>query len=198
VPALSRQFTKRRAEALARAQDAVQSERFRLLVLGIAAWLEVGQWTEPSDGLTGDRGELPIEIFAAEQLSRRRRKLRKGRKRFAALDSRRRHKLRIQAKKLRYADDFFSSLFAGRQRDKRRAEFGAALKRVQNSLGDVNDVGVHEKIISAADAKRARASRGKTFAAGLLTGREDARFNTAMAAAEKALRQFARAKPFWT
>lgn len=198
VPTLSRQFSKRRAEALARAQDAVESARFRLLVLDVAAWLEIGEWTKPADDLIRDRGDLPIAVFAAEQLSKRCKKLRKGRKRFADLDARRRHKLRIQAKKLRYAADFFAAIFTGKQSDKRKEKFLASLERVQDALGDLNDICVHEGMISAAGAKRARAGRKKAFAAGLLTGREDARLDAAMAAAEKALRRFARSRPFWT
>ena len=197
MPTLSRQFTQRRSEALACAQDAVESERFRLLTLDVAEWLEIGQWTKPSDDLVRDRGELPVAVFAAEQLSKRRKKIRKARKGFDGLDARRRHKLRIHAKKLRYAADFFAAVFAGKQRDKRSEKFLGALERVQDTLGDVNDICVHEKVISTAGAKPPRLSRKKAFAAGLLTGREDARLETVMAAADKALAQFARAKPFW-
>jgi inorganic triphosphatase YgiF len=197
IPKLSRQFTRQRTAALTRAREAIDSARYRLLKIDIAAWLEIGQWANPQDDLVRDRGELPIETFAAEQLSRRRRKLRKRVKAFADLDPRRRHKLRIQAKKLRYATDFFSGLFSGKAAGKRRAEFIAALEAVQDALGDLNDIAVHENIISAAGTRRRRTSRKKAFAAGLLTGREDARFDAAMAAAETALASFAKAKPYW-
>jgi triphosphatase len=140
---------------------------------------------------------LPIETFAAEQLSLRRRKLRKRAKSFAELDARRRHKLRIQAKKLRYATDFFSGLFSGKKADERRTTFIAALKTVQDGLGDLNDITVHENIISAAGTRRRRTSRKRAFAAGLLTGREDARLDTSMKTAESALARFAKTKPYW-
>ena len=71
---LSRDLTQQRAAALARAQDAVRSPRFRALTLDIAAWLEAGQWTRPQDDLVRDRGHLAIETSAAEQLARRFRK----------------------------------------------------------------------------------------------------------------------------
>jgi triphosphatase len=197
VPSLSRQFADRRVAALARAQDAIESERFRLLMLEVAAWLEIGQWTKPQDDLVCARGDLPIETFAAEQLARRSRKVRKRRKSFARLDARRRHKLRIQAKKLRYAADFFADLFPGRRAVKRREKFLAALERVHDSLGDLNDITVHESLISATGTRRRRGSRNKAFAAGVLTGREDARVDAATAAAANALAHFAEAKPFW-
>jgi CHAD domain-containing protein len=195
VPALSRQIAGRREAAFTRAQRAIDSARFRLLTLDLAAWLEIGRWTEPTDGLVRGRGDLAIEVFAKEQLERRRRKLCKKRKLFIDLDARRRHKVRIQAKKLRYGADFFGDLFPGKSASKRRDKFLAALERVQNCLGDLNDITVHEKIISS--SARRRISRGKAFAAGLLTGREDARLDPVMADATKALTRFAKAKPFW-
>lgn len=197
IPKLSQQFAEQRAAALARAGDAIGSQRYRLLKIEIVAWLEIGQWATPQDDLVRDRGELPIEIFAAEQLTRRRRELRKRAKSFAELDARRRHKLRIQVKKLRYAGDFFGGLFSGKEASKRREKFVAALGAVQDCLGDLNDIAVHENIISAAGMRRRRTSRKRAFAAGLLTGREDARVDAVMDAAAAALRRFAKARPYW-
>jgi triphosphatase len=197
IPKLSQQFARQRAAALARARGAIASERYRLLKIEIAAWLESGQWATPRDDLVRDRGAMPIETFASEQLSLDRRKLRKKAKSFAQLDAPRRHKLRIQAKKLRYAADFFSALFSGKRTGKRREKFLAALEAVQDSLGDLNDIAVHESIISAAGIRHRPISRKRAFAAGLLTGREDARIDAAMAAAEAALGRFAKAKRYW-
>jgi triphosphatase len=197
IPKLSRQFTGQRAAALARAREAIAGERYRLLKIEVAAWLETGDWTAPQDDLLRDRGALPIEVFAGEQLSLRRRKIRKRAKSFAKLDARRRHKLRIQAKKLRYATDFFGGLFTDKGSDKQRDKFLAALESVQDSLGDLNDIAVHETMISAAGMRRRRPGRDKAFAAGLLTGREDARADAVTAAAGEALGRFAKTKPYW-
>src|ERR1700722_3707403 len=197
IPKLSQQFAGQRTAALAHAREAIASERYRLLKIEIAAWLETGQWAVPQDDLVRDRGELPIEIFAAEQLSLRRRKLRKRAKSFAELDAGRRHKLRIQAKKLRYATDFFGSLFSGKQASKRRTKFLAALETVQDCLGDLNDIAVHEGMISAAGMRHRPISRKRAFAAGLLTGLEDARVDTVMAAAGEARSDFRKSHPHW-
>ena len=197
IPKLSHQFAGQRVAALARAREAIASQRYRILKIDIAAWLETGKWAAPQDDLVRDRGELPIEFFAAEQLSLRRRKLRKRAKSFTELDAGQRHKLRIQAKKLRYATDFFGGLFSGKQAGKRRKKFLAALETVQDCLGDLNDIAVHEKMISAAGMRHRPTSRKRAFAAGLLTGRENARVDTVMAAAEEALDRFAKAKPYW-
>jgi inorganic triphosphatase YgiF len=193
VPSLSRHFHARREAAIAQAQDAVGSQRFGALALDVAAWLEIGQWVGPQDEPRRERGTMPIEDFAAQQLALRFRKIRKRRKSLADLDPRRRHKLRIQAKKLRYAADFFGSLFSGKQAAKRRGKFLAALERVQDCLGDLNDIAVDENLIGAAATK----GRQSKFAAGLLTGREESRQDIVMADAEKALKHFADVKPFW-
>lgn len=197
IPKLSQQFAGQRVAALARAREAIGSERHRLLKIEVSAWLETGEWLAPPDDLVRDRGEMPVETFAAEQMSLRRRKLRKRAKSFAELDARRRHRLRIQAKKLRYATDFFGNLFSGKQSIKRRAKFLTALEAMQDCLGDLNDIAVHENMISAAGMRHRPTSRKRAFAAGLLTGREEARVDAVMAAAETALERFAQAKPYW-
>jgi triphosphatase len=197
MPSLSHEIAERREAALKRAQFAVQSGRFRALAFDVAAWLEAGQWTNPKDDLVGDRGDLPIADYAAEQLTRRWRKIRKKGKALAQHDARSRHKLRIQAKKLRYATEFFSSLFETKRAIKRRKQFLPALERLQDGLGDLNDIAVHEKRITAIGIRRARTNPSRVFAAGLLAGREDARMEDAMKAATKAYAGLAKIKPFW-
>jgi len=117
------------------------------------------------------------------------------------LDARRRHKLRIQAKKVRYASEFFAGLFPGKKASKRREKFLSALEDVQDCLGDLNDIAVHEDRITAiADERRSRRRRGnpkRAFAAGLLTGREDARLDAVLENAIHAHAALAKIKPFW-
>ena len=197
MPSLSHEFAERRDAALSRAQAAVQSARFRVLTLDVAAWLEAGLWTSPQDDLVRDRGDLPIEQFAFEQLARRWRKVRKKGRVLERLDARSRHKLRIQTKKLRYAAEFFATLFSTKRALKRRKQFLPALERFQDGLGDLNDIAVHEKRIAAMGARRRRSNPNRVFAAGLLTGREDARKDAALTAATDAFADLAKVKPFW-
>jgi inorganic triphosphatase YgiF len=197
MPSLSHEFAERRDAALSRAQAAVQSARFRVLTLDVAAWLEAGLWTKSQDDLVRDRGDLPIEKFAFEQLARRWRKVRKKGRVLERLDARSRHKLRIQTKKLRYAAEFFATLFSTKRALKRRKQFLPALERLQDGLGDLNDIAVHEKRIAAMGARRRRSNPNRVFAAGLLTGREDARKDAALTAATDAFADLAKVKPLW-
>jgi triphosphatase len=197
IPALLQDLTAKRKAALERAQDAITSARFRSLTLEVAAWLETGNWIKPEDDLVHSRGDMPIKRLAAEQLARRWRKVRKKGKSLAQLDARDRHKLRIQVKKLRYAAEFFGELFRGKRASKRWRRFIAALEHLQDGLGDLNDIMVDENLITTAGLKRRRASPNRAFAAGLLTGREDARLDAAMAAATENYAAFAATKHFW-
>jgi inorganic triphosphatase YgiF len=197
MPSLSQEFAERRDAAVARAQEAVQAARFRALTLDLAMWLEAGMWTNPQDDLVRSRGDLPIEFFASEQLARRWRKVRKKGRLLAQLDARGRHKLRIQTKKLRYAAEFFALLFTTKRAPKRRKQFLPALERLQDGLGDLNDIAVHEKRIAAMGVRRRPSNPSRVFAAGLLTGREEARKETTMNAAIDAYADLAKVKPFW-
>ena len=55
------------------------------------------------------------------------------------LDDRERHKARIAAKNLRYAGEFFTSLYEGKRATRRRKTFLDALETLQDDLGDLND-----------------------------------------------------------
>jgi triphosphatase len=119
----------RRREALSRARSAVESNRFRALLLDAAAWTEAGDWISNADELTRALRDQPIGIVATAEMERRRRKVLKRGARLAELDPARRHRVRIQAKKLRYASEFFGSAFSGTKAARRRKELIATLKQ---------------------------------------------------------------------
>ena len=192
MPSLSHEIGEQRD-----AQDAIKSARFRSLTFDLTAWLQTGQWSNPQDDLVRDLGDLPIAVYAAEQLTRRWRKVRKKGKALARLDARSRHKLRIQTKKLRYAAEFFARLFSNKRMAKRRKRFLATLERLQDGLGELNDIAVHEKHIAAMGVHHRRSNPSRAFAAGLLTGREDARTEAAITAANEAYVDLSKIKRFW-
>jgi inorganic triphosphatase YgiF len=199
---VAKEFRERRAQALTAAENVTASALFRRLMLDVVAWIESGDWTCNGKNLTR---ECPTAVAAAAELKRRTRKIRKQGKHLAGLDPRRRHKLRVRAKKLRYACEFFADAFPGKKRSRRRTGFAGKLKKLQGALGDLNDIVVHQELAEqAATAPGAAAGRHrrrrtkKAFAAGRLAGREEARFASAMSDAERAYAAFARAKPFWS
>jgi inorganic triphosphatase YgiF len=200
---VSRELRQKREDAYARAHAAVESQRCRALVLDAAAWIEAGDWTRNPDEAARGLRERPIAAAAADELRRRWKKIVKEGKHLDDLNPDRRHRLRIQAKKLRYASEFFAGAFPRRKSVRRREDFVASLGKLQDALGDLNDIAVHEelseRLVDGEDAggKRRRGRARKAFAAGRLSGREEARTAPVLAEAERAYAAFAKAKPFW-
>jgi len=203
VAVLSRELRQRREEAFERARAAVESTRFRTIVLDTAAWIETGDWTySPADPACMLRSRA-IVASAADELHRRWKKVRKRGKHLATLEPEHRHRLRIQVKKLRYATEFFAEAFPGKKSVRRRESFATSLEQLQDALGELNDIAVHEQLSEQfldgghiSDNQRAGRAR-KAFAAGRLSGREEARIALVLRDAKRAYAAFAKAKPFW-
>ena len=196
LEALQGDLDANRSAAFARASRAVESARYRALVLDTLGWIEGGTWTASDDELIKARRRRSACDFAREELTRRLRKVSRKAKRLGKLDARRRHKLRIGIKKLRYAGDFFATLFAGRKAKKRLRRFARELKRLQDRLGALNDIAVHQRLAGKYVGGRGR-RRQRAFAIGLVSGREQSRIDPLREAAAQAADRFAQVRPFW-
>lgn len=85
----------------------------------------------------------------------------------------------------------------GRRRATLRTDCQSHSLHGGRALGDLNDIAVHEQRIAAIGIRPRRSNHKRAFAAGLLTGCEDARIDAAMAAATQAYADLAKVKPFW-
>jgi len=188
-------LTSRRDATFGKARAAVESRRYRSLLLDTLQWLETGDWAKHQRRY----GHLPIEGFAADILTSWTNKVMKKAKRIRQLDSQQRHKLRIAVKKLRYAGDFFGHLFASRKAKKRLPVFKARLTDLQDRLGALNDIQVHQKLAPklAAGKPRAKAARAQAFAIGVVSGREQGEIEPLLNAADKNARKFSHIRAFW-
>ena len=168
-------------------------------MLECAFWLAGGDWLTLRDPLIVARRDILVSDFAAAELTRRTGKIIKQSKKLEALDPRRRHKLRIAVKKVRYACEFFASAYEGRKAERRRKEFTATLKGIQSGLGRLNDMQVHDRLADRFAHSRRRAAKQteKAFAIGLLTGREHAEAAVILGDALKAAGKISGTKPFW-
>jgi len=203
--AVAADFSKRRGQALERAAEAVASARFRQLVLDAATWIAIGEWARNENELKSSMRERPVADAASEELSRRTKKIHKQGRHLAELDAQHLHRLRIRVKKLRYATEFFAGAFPFTKKSaRRRTKFVVKLKAMQDALGDINDIRVHEglakqTIKSQAGVRKQRDRRARrAFAAGRLSGREAARFASVMKEAERAYAAFAKTASFWS
>jgi triphosphatase len=182
VAALAQAVEAARAQAQVRAAQAASSERFRRLMIEAVGWVETGRWRR------GRSGEQAARDFAVDRLKHRRRKLIKAGEGLVKLDDHGRHLARIEAKKLRYAAEAFSSLFPARAANL----FIARLRGLQDQLGELNDLATAEPMI--ADLAL---TPDAAFAAGELTGRRLAAKPRLVSQAARALDRFADVRPFW-
>jgi triphosphatase len=199
---LGKELDGKRHRAFQRAQAAVASTRFRLLLIDLAAWIEAGEWLQTDAPMIQAERDRPITKFAAGELERRWKKILKRGRKLRKLDPRRRHKLRIQVKKTRYAAEFFAGVFPSRKAERRRKSFLSLIEPLQDCLGDLNDIVVDRQLAAKLAARQKKKPRGvqaaqQAFAAGELAGQEEARVDAVLAAAEKSYKRFARSNSFW-
>ena len=148
------EYRKRRDEAYQMVQETIASPRFINGVLEAAAWIEAGDWLRDGGKPARKRRDQPITVLAEEELGRRWKKIIKRGRNLVELDPEERHQVRIEIKKLRYATEFFESLFKGGGAKKRKRAALSTLEALQETLGELNDiaVGSHMDSSSTADA----------------------------------------------
>jgi len=182
-----------RTRAYDRAQAAVTSSRFGVLVHDLSAWIEIGAWSTHSGPKQTALRARPIGRLAPELLDQARDKVVKGGRKLDSLEPEALHKLRIHAKQMRHAAGFFGSLYA---EDKPRSlkRFGTAARGVTSALGDQTDI-----VAAAALAREiaAAAPPGVAYVAGLAAAERLSGAEAAMKASLKALKAFRKSEAFW-
>ncbi|MBP0594074.1 CYTH and CHAD domain-containing protein [Paraburkholderia sp. LEh10] len=149
------------------AAAAVDSVRYTRLVLQFTLWIESMGWRKGQTDKERARCQRSISEFANATLSRRHRKLLKRGRGLAELDDETRHRARIAAKKLRYATEFFASLFD--KRDVKR--YINALSKLQDDLGWRNDIVVADGLLRSLASDKPDAALGAGFARGYFASR---------------------------
>lgn len=125
-----------RQTAYADVDATLASPRVRGLMLDLTQWTMSGAWLAAA----ADMRDQPARAFAGAALDRLRRKVKKDGRNLAEADDRARHELRKEAKKLRYAAEFFTALFDRKRERRRYRHFIAALEDLQDELGALNDM----------------------------------------------------------
>jgi inorganic triphosphatase YgiF len=188
---LGEQLLHAQSEAYDRALAALASRRFTTLMLTMTRWLEIGAWATSDEPVIKALRDGRTDDFARDQLDRMRRQVRRRGRRLNRLDAAERHRLRIKAKKLRYAAEFFSGSFS---RPKRQKRFLKALGDLQDGLGWLHDTAVSPQL--ALGLVRGRSAKAG-FAAGLIVANRRASAKKAERAALEAFEKFDVAKAFW-
>lgn len=165
------------------AQSEAGSQRFTCLLLALGRFCI---------GLERAAPDPPATALAHDALGESERRLRKRGKRLREADAPTRHRVRVAAKRLRYAAEFFAPLF----RHAGASDYIDALAELQGTLGRLNDMAAATRLLDELIAP-IRNDVELSHAAGVVRG-----WTAAMSARElerlpKSWRQFARAKPFW-
>lgn len=199
IKLLKAEVEEKREKGFTQAAAAVESDRYRKLVLNTALWLIAGSWSRRADPLAQSALQRPIDGFAPEVLRRRSKKAAKKGREADELDARGRHKLRIAVKKLRYSTGFFASLFRDKKQKKARKKFEDLLKSLQDALGTLNDIATHDRFADRMVQLGRCTTKDlqKAYAMGLLCGSEHKLAGACISEVTKTARKFADAKPYW-
>ncbi|MFO1371844.1 MAG: CHAD domain-containing protein [Candidatus Competibacteraceae bacterium] len=136
-------------------REALCEPRYPLLVQRLTDWLDHRTWR---DGLSAQQQERLAEAaleFATPLLEGDHRRVVKRGEAFAALNAVERHTLRIRIKELRYALDFFASLYHAPT----VKAYLSALANLQDGLGVMNDIAVTRRLLDEAGLKPVSAAR---------------------------------------
>jgi triphosphatase len=193
ITATHSDFEEKRAAAYATAMDAVQSARFRAAILDLAEWIETGAWRRDDDEERTAARERLVAEHARRQLVGLRKRIKRKGAGLRHLSVPKRHRLRIRAKRLRYATEFFAATFPAAASAKRRTESLSSLKDLQDALGGLNDLATHRTLIAGDDDE----SGIDADAAGRHLASAETRAETLMLKAERAFARFAASKAFW-
>jgi CHAD domain-containing protein len=156
--------------------DAMNSPKFRRLLVDLVGWSAIGSWR------AGRPASRPIESFANRRLDRLWDSVAGAGRNISRLDEESRHQLRIQGKKLRYAVEFLHGLYPHAKEEEKK--FAHAVENLQESLGKLNDMATARTLVESAASEEP-----------WLIGSLDERRH--LVGAEDAMRSLMRVGAFW-
>ena len=130
-----RRSHRRQRRARRAAERVLASPAFHRFLVRTLQWIEQAPWQPAPDAL------VP---FAARALERLHRKALKLARRIDWQDAGERHALRIRVKRLRYACESFAGCFSAPALE----PYLAALERLQDDFGELNDIAVGRRLLA--------------------------------------------------
>lgn len=138
-----------RVQAYDAVHSMLDSDRYVRFKDGFCDWIEARDW-EKAELKKKEREVLGSDVvpFARSVLDRQERRVLEAGNHVHKESAAEMHRLRIECKKLRYATEFFSSLFTGMD------DFIGRMKGLQDLLGVMNDVSVMTQLLRDMLAKK--------------------------------------------
>ena len=170
------------------ARQALEAPRYAIFVADVESVVAAAQ---RDDAPAQDLRALPLETFAAQRLARCEKRVRRRATALEDGDDAALHSLRIAAKKLRYAVEFFRPLFARRV----ARDYARALAGLQDALGKLNDCASARRLLYNVPTGRDASAHARATARALdwIAG-EEQRARAGLTAAGAALHA---QRPFW-
>lgn len=166
--------------------------RVQGFVFDLAQFVETRGWLMAQDMDQTGRLAAPVVDVAERALKKRWKKVRKNARDIAALDIEQRHELRKELKKLRYAVEFFSSLYP----QKRLTPFLKHLKELQEIFGELNDAATVRDMMADPDIGDATGAKYPR-AVGWMLGTSALRAELGWATAKARWRDLRDTRLFW-
>lgn len=148
------------------AAKAVTSARYTACMLGLQRWLQARAWRDSCSARQLRRLDVHVAPFARATLRKDQRRLLKRGKDLPQLAPPARHRVRIAAKKARYATEFFASLYdVGQVR-----HYVKRLSALQDELGWRNDIEVADGLLRALAEMQPDSLQQAAYVRGYLAG----------------------------
>ncbi len=167
---------------------AVLSTHYTEALLALMRWFDGYEWCLAESAALQEL----IEVLAPALLDHCLQQSEKRARNFAEQSAKKRHRLRIALKKLRYAAELFASLYdAGTAK-----QFIQRLKRLQDDLGDANDVRVARDVVESL-APAGKRSTGIVHAGRRMLAWHKHRIEKNEPELRRHLKELLEAAPFW-
>lgn len=136
--ATERSWRSERAACQRHLSRALGSSRYRRLIGDLAAWIAHGDWSRKRTKKAIERRTEPAAPYCSERLQAWRKKLLKKSRKLKDLGARKRHRVRLDNKRLNYAIEAAAKLIPHGETPTQQATL-KLLRKVHKSLGQLND-----------------------------------------------------------
>jgi inorganic triphosphatase YgiF len=183
---------KARALAWTEVLTAVNSARYTAFVLDLAAIIEHEDLAE-TDAETRAPLALPARDFAAGAIEALFDKCKKLGRKLPDLEWTECHRLRRRLKRLRYAAEFFLSLYPPEE----TGPYIKRLARLQNTFGALNDAATAQRIVDTLINKNPNGLETLAWAGGIVVGWHQHTARAMRKQGAKCWKDLSRTEPFW-
>lgn len=166
LEALGQAASAAQARGYDQSRQMIEDPRYTAFVLRLGGWLEGQRWQEEAKANSQALLGREVGALAEKLLSKRHKRVLKLGRNFAELSLEQRHDVRLAAKKLRYATEFFASLYP----DKKTRPYLKAMKSLQDTLGHLNDIATLETLVAEVTTHPGRKPKDLSAGCGFVLG----------------------------